>query len=39
MRLSFVVMRRQPLRRALAQGWHQRPKVLVFIGLFLQFYT
>ncbi|MQC32801.1 hypothetical protein FDE64_23840 [Vibrio parahaemolyticus] len=32
-------MRCSPLNAALAQGWHQRPKVLVFIGLFFQFYT
>ncbi|EKL02148.1 hypothetical protein VCCP1035_3754 [Vibrio cholerae CP1035(8)] len=37
--MSLVLMRCQPLRRALALGWHQRLKVSVFIGFFSSLYT
>ncbi|ENO8976133.1 DUF3265 domain-containing protein [Vibrio parahaemolyticus] len=34
-----IVLRCSPLKRALALGWNQRAKVLMFIGLFSQIYT
>ncbi|HCH1224635.1 DUF3265 domain-containing protein [Vibrio parahaemolyticus] len=34
-----IVLRASHLNWALVLGWHQRSKILVFIGLFFQFYT
>ncbi|HCE2343358.1 TPA: DUF3265 domain-containing protein [Vibrio parahaemolyticus] len=34
-----IVLRCSPLKRALVLGWHQRSKVLMFIGFFSLLYT